>query len=131
MVTASHPEVVSTNSAPSRRRVASAFRRSAPWVAAGTLLLVLSALLVARWRRTRLLERDVRSLIGERSPAQIREAVHERLGLDPVALLRESSDRGEAYRSLRSLLEALEHDRIQVDDAQREIRRRVRDLLVA
>jgi hypothetical protein len=131
MVTAAQPDLVPANSAPARRRVVSAFRRNAPWIAAGAALIALAGTLAARWRRRRSLERDVSALIGERSPAQIREAVHEHLGVDPAALLGETSDRGEAYRSLRSLLEALEHDRLHIDDARREIRRRVRELLVA
>jgi len=131
MVTAAQPESVAAESAPSRRSVASAFRRNAPWLGAGALLIVLAALVVRRWRNGRRLERDVRALVAERSPVQIREAVHERLGIDAAALLRESSERGDAYRSLRSLLDALEHDRIHMDNAEREIRRRVRDLLVA
>jgi hypothetical protein len=72
--------------------------------------------------------------MADERPAIVREQVHaalEERGIDPVTLVREGSDRGDAYRSLRSLLDALERDRIDVDDRTREIRRRIRELLLA
>ena len=50
-------------------------------------------------------------------------------GVEPSALLREDSERGDAYRSLRSLLDALERDRIVAGE--REVAQRVRDLVTA
>ena len=41
--------------------------------------------------------------------------------------MRERSDRGDAYRALRSLLDALEHERMIVNAT--ELQRRVRELL--
>jgi hypothetical protein len=105
-----------------------------PYAAAGGVIAAAAALTLVPLRRRLLLRREVGGLMRDRSPAEIREAVHDRLerrGLDPVALLREPSDRGEAYRALRSLLDALEHDRIDVGDPKKEVRRRLRDLLVA
>jgi hypothetical protein len=71
--------------------------------------------------------RLVRPTVGE-----TRQAVDEYLlsrGIEPAALLREPTDRGDAYRSLRSLLDALEHER--VDAGKDEIAQRVRDLVTA
>ncbi len=98
---------------------------------AGSLAL---ALIVFFMRRHGAVARDVRQIVTDPSPAAVREAVNLRLvknGIDPAALLRETSDRGDAYRSLRSLLDGLESERIRVENADDEIRRRVRDLLVA
>ena len=86
------------------------------------------------WRRRRAMRTELGELTVDPAPAAIRDAVHLRLeqrGLSPAVLLREASERGEAYRSLRSLLDALERDRILVERRDREIRRRLRDLLVA
>ncbi|HEX9162745.1 MAG TPA: BatD family protein [Thermoanaerobaculia bacterium] len=96
--------------------------------AAAALLLAAIALRTVRRRRGESLR--VRELVDDRSPAQIRDVVHERLaarGIDAATLLRESSDRGDAYRALRSLLDALEHDRMTAGE--REVERRVRELL--
>jgi hypothetical protein len=78
--------------------------------------------------------KELRELTRDPAPAAIREAVHARLetrGIQPRELLREASERGEAYRALRSLLDALDRDRIDVGNREREVRRRLRDLLVA
>jgi hypothetical protein len=45
--------------------------------------------------------------------------------------VREQSDRGDAYRALRSLLDAAERDRDIAVDAEDEIARRVREVLTA
>ena len=74
--------------------------------------------------------REVRALVGGLSPEAIRDAVHARMaaaGRDPSAMMRESSECGDAYRALRSLLDATEHERIAFDRG--EVRARVRDLL--
>ena len=60
----------------------------------------------------------------------VREAVDawlQRRKLEPAMLLAERSDRGDALRALRSLLDALEHERIEFDRV--ELRARVADLL--
>ncbi len=110
-------------------------RQSANWWRAGVIAIVAAAVLLlavviarALMRRRRESQR-VRQLIGDGSPARIREAVHERLGslgIDIALLMREPTERGDAYRALRSLLDALEHERMSV--AASEVRRRVRDL---
>jgi oxygen tolerance protein BatD len=102
-------------------------------VAIAAAIMIL-ALLAAVGRRRRALALDVRKIVLDPSPSAIREAVNLKLvksGIDPAALLHETSDRGDAYRSLRSLLDGLESERIRIDDPDDEIRRRVRDLLVA
>jgi hypothetical protein len=80
------------------------------------------------------LQAKLRELMSDEAPAVIREKVHSTLaerGIDPATLLREASDLGDAYRALRSLLDALERDRIDVADRSGEIRRRIRELLDA
>jgi hypothetical protein len=47
---------------------------------------------------------------------------------DPHALLQEMSERGDAYRSFRSLADALEHDRAH-GVGRRELETRLRDLV--
>jgi len=126
-VTAAWHDVASSvaASSPSRTRLRSA--EIAFGAAAVALVAILMARLVGRRRRESM---RVGQIVAQRSPAEIRDAVHARLGdngIDVAALMRESSDRGEAYRALRSLLDGLEQDRIRVDPA--EVRRRVRELL--
>ena len=104
-----------------------------------TILLIAIALAVAVFiataitrvvLRKRLESRRIAQLLRDRSPSQIRDAVHERLaekGIDAASLMRESSDRGDAYRALRSLLDGLEHERLTVGAT--ELQRRVREFL--
>ncbi len=104
-----------------------------PLIVAAAVALAL-ALIAIFIRRRRALARDVRKIVTNPSPSAVREAVNLRLanlGIDPSVLLRETSDRGDAYRSLRSLLDGLETERIRIENPDDEIRRRVRDLLVA
>ena len=119
---ASSPQPPAQQSSAVRRAVLAALL-----TAISGLLAVVIARAVIRRRRE---SAKVRQLVQDRSPAQIREAVHERLGSQGIgiaSLMRERSDRGDAYRALRSLLDALEHDRITADAS--EVRRRVRELL--
>lgn len=98
-------------------------------IACAAIVLAMTAVL---WRRQRALHRMARLLATQPSMTQIREAVDAHLagqGLDPVALLRDGSERGDAYRALRSLLDALERDRFAADA--RDVERRIRDLLSA
>ena len=108
-------------------------RRNWPLVAAVAGLAAIALLfLVPHIRERRRVNRQLRELTASGEPAQIRESLHARLeerGVNIGELMKESSDRGDAYRSVRSLLDALERDRIEVSDVQREIRRRMRDLL--
>lgn len=104
------------------------------WPVAAAVAIAFAALAwILPWvRRRQRINREIRDVTASGQPAQIRDDLHAQMkksGLDPSRLVRESSDRGDAYRSVRSLLDALERDRIDVADVQREIRRRVRDLL--
>ena len=102
-------------------------------IVAGVLggLVVLSVTAVF-WRRLRALRRTARALAAHESIAETRAAVDAHVaarGMDPVALLRDGSERGDAYRALRSLLDALERDRFAAEE--RDLERRIRDLLAA
>ena len=107
--------------------------RTIPFAVAAALAVVSLVLVLPWWRRRAKLQSRIREIKADETPAVVREKVHSTLearGIDPVTLLREGSDRGDAYRSLRSLLDALERDRIDVDDRSREMRRRIRELLL-
>jgi hypothetical protein len=94
-----------------------------PFIAAALLLgVVLFAL--PKVRRELALRKEVRDLIQNATPAEIRARVEERVQID----LRERSDRGDAYRALRSLLDAAERDRDIAVDSEDELERRVREL---
>ena len=96
-------------------------REAAPWI--GGIVLFVSAGAVAaiakEWRRKRERVRaaaDVEAWLASR-------------GIDPAALAAETSDRGDAYRALRSIREAVERDRIPAEEAKEEIARRIADLV--
>ena len=95
------------------------------WIYIAAALIVGSVLYaIPRLRRELTLRREVRDLLRDATPAQIRARVEERVKID----LRERSDRGDAYRALRSLLDAVERDRDIAVDAEEELERRVREL---
>jgi hypothetical protein len=95
---------------------------------AGALLGLLAALLaIPRIRRELVLRRDVEAIVGDGVPAEIRARVEARMRVD----LREPGERGDAWRALRSLLDAIEHDRDLGEGGEGEVRRRVRALLEA
>ncbi len=117
--------------APPRDARLEAARRSLP--AAGVLAAIAIVLAIAgpRVQRGMRVRREMKSLLRE-TPSETRIAVDTWLAAgdaDPSILVREQSDRGDAYRSLRSLLEAAERDRLTVEPG--EIRARVRELVVA
>ena len=95
---------------------------------AGTLVERSLAERVARrkWRSRadRSLSREVKRIMRS---GDIREAVD--AIVDPNAIAREASDRGDAYRALRSLLDAVERDRALDVDVATELEARVRDLV--
>jgi hypothetical protein len=108
-----------------------AARRSLP--AAGVLVVIAILLAIAgpRAQRVMRIRRETQSLLRE-TPAETRIAVDTWLvaaGSEPSLLVREQSDRGDAYRALRSLLEASERDRLTVETG--EIRARVREVVMA
>lgn len=101
-------------------------RRALPWAVGGVAVLLFAGFAVPRARREVELRRKTRELVDGKTPAEIRAAVDERVG---AALMSEASDRGDAYRALRSLLDAAERERDIAIDAEEEIARRVRELL--
>jgi hypothetical protein len=134
-VTAADDEGVATETVAGDRSIRSPLMRySLPIAMAAIAGVVIWFAVWPWWRRRRAVRTELGELTADPAPAAIRDAVHvrlEQLGLNPAVLLREASERGEAYRSLRSLLDALERDRFAVARRDREIRRRLRDLLVA
>jgi hypothetical protein len=87
--------------------------------------LIALLLVLTRKRKTKLTTRG-------KSPSDIRDELHALLAqkrIDEAALTREASDRGDAWRALRSLLDSVEHDRAVVADPEREIEFRTRDFL--
>jgi hypothetical protein len=102
-------------------------RKYVPWIAGAVLLALIGGLAIPRLRRTLRLRREVRQILGDGLPAGIRQRVEARV--DGAKLLTESSDRGDAYRALRSILDAAEQERDIAVNADDEIARRVRELL--
>jgi hypothetical protein len=98
-----------------------------PWIAGGLALLVAILLALPRLRQELTLRRETREIVRDASPAEIRARIEARMPID----LREASERGDAMRALRSLLDAAERDRDIAVDSEREITRRVRDVLEA
>jgi len=116
---------------PSSNSPIEAARQSLPLIGVAAGILILLAIAWPRIARARALRRDTRALLRE-TPSETRIAVDEWLsarGVDPAAILRETSDRGDAYRALRSLLDAAERDRLIAEPD--DIRGRVRDLVAS
>jgi hypothetical protein len=108
-----------------------AARRSLPAAGVLAFIAIVVAIVGPRVQRAMRIRRETQSLMRE-TPAETRVAVDAWLvaaGADPMLLVREQSDRGDAYRALRSLLDAAERDRLTVEPG--EIRARVREVIVA
>ena len=112
--------------------LARARRRFIPWTAGIVAIIVLIALAaVPRMRSRWKLRNDVRSLLRD-TPMETRTSVEAAMvanGFDPIAMLHEPSDRGDAWRAFRSLVDAADRERI--DASGREIGHRVRDVVLA
>jgi BatD DUF11 like domain len=123
-------EVPSANAeAPAAVQREAVKRRAMPWVTGGILAVLFVAFAGPRVKREALLRRNVREIVAG-TPSEIRERIDQRVD-DPAALLAEKSERGDAYRALRSMLSAAEGARDIAADADDEIERRVRDVLRA
>lgn len=96
-----------------------------PFVGGALFLAGSLALMLPRLRRELTLRRTVRQIVEGATPAEIRARMEERMHVD----LREQTDRGDAWRALRSLLDAAERERDIAVDAEGEIARRVREVL--
>ena len=100
--------------------------RALPWAAGAALALLLGGLGIPRLARELKVRREARQVVEGKTAAEIRAAVEARVN---PAVLQEASDRGDAYRALRSMLDAAERERDVAVDAEAEIARRVRELL--
>jgi len=116
---------------PSSDKRVEAMRRSLPFIGIAAALLALLGIVWPRLARATRVRRDTKALVRE-APAETRIAVEEWLSahaIDPTALLRETSERGDAYRALRSLLDAAERDRLVAEPE--DVRGRIRDLVAS
>jgi BatD DUF11 like domain len=119
------PAAPGGKAAPSRR----SNRDLLPWIAAIVIALLAAIVFARRLRSWLRLRREVRALAGDAPPAAVRDRVHAWLherGIDVNALAIEPSDRGDAYRAFRSLVDA----RDRIDDAG-DLELRVRELVQA
>jgi hypothetical protein len=108
-----------------------AARQSLPFIGIAAAILVLLAITWPRIARARAIRSATRALVRE-TPAETRIAIDEWLSvrdIDLSAILRETSDRGDAYRGLRSLLDAAERDRLSAEPE--DVHDRVRDLVAS
>gem|GEM_PF-493571 len=108
-----------------------AMRRSLPFFGIAAALLALLGIAWPRLAHVVRIRRHTRALLRD-TPAETRIAVEEWLAaraIDPSALLHETSERGDAWRALRSLLDAAERDRLVAEPE--DIRGRIRDLVAA
>jgi hypothetical protein len=108
-----------------------ATRRPIRWQWLGAVVLLLAAFAVGapRIARESRIRAEARSVVRDATPAEIRSRVELRLPVAAATLMAERSDRGDAWRALRSLLDAAERDRDIAVDGEREIEQRVRDVL--
>ncbi|HEX8408994.1 MAG TPA: BatD family protein [Thermoanaerobaculia bacterium] len=102
-------------------------RRPIPWrwIGGGAALLVAALIAFPRVRRELALRREARQIVEDATPAEIRARMEARVQID----VREASDRGDAWRSLRSLLDAADRERDIAVNAEDELVRRVREVL--
>jgi hypothetical protein len=110
-------------------RTVRSLRPYLPWLLGAAPLLLLITLSIPRLQRVSRVRREVRALTGGRAPREVLEAVHVLLasrGIAPLALMNESSERGDAYRALRSLVDAADR-RLEIERS--EIADRVRELI--
>jgi hypothetical protein len=93
-----------------------------PWAGAIALLALVVAIVTPRIRRAAAAHRDVREIVNG--------GLHTFLArkkIDETALANEVSDRGDAYRALLSLLDAIQRERITPEEA--DVGQRARDLV--
>jgi hypothetical protein len=98
-----------------------------PWIALALAIVIAALLTVPRVRRELSLRREVREIVRDATPTEIRARIESRVQMD----LREPTERGDAMRALRSLLDAAERDRDIAEGGEKEIARRVRDVLAS
>lgn len=98
-----------------------------PWplLVSGAAVLFAIAIAFPRIRREWLLRRESRAIVHGATAAEVRHRMEERVRIP----LDEPSDRGDAWRSLRSLLDAAERERDIAAGGRDEIEARVREVL--
>ncbi|MEO8382970.1 MAG: BatD family protein [Acidobacteriota bacterium] len=96
-----------------------------PWWLGGGALLLALGLAVPRLLREAEVRREALRIVRGATPAEVRARMEQRVAID----LREPTDRGDAWRALRSLLEATERDRDIGANSEKELVRRVREVL--
>ena len=94
------------------------------WAAILAIALLFVALLIKPIARASEVRREVQRIV---SSGDVRAAVHARV--DEIRIANESSDRGDAYRALMSLLDAIDRNRVTAFDRDHELEARVRDLV--
>jgi hypothetical protein len=100
-----------------------------PAVSGVLLLAVVVGIGAPRVRRELARRRLAKDIMRDATPAEIVVRMEAHLPADAPALMAEHSDRGDAWRALRSLLDAAERDRDIAVGSDREIARRIRDVL--
>ena len=126
---ASQPEPASTSRSSPRSRQSWG---NAPLIAGGVTVGLIALFAGSRLARNVRFSRQVTQVVKGRTPQETRELMNAHLlerGLDPSALMREGSERGDAWRALASLLDALDRERIEMTNPEREVKRRVREFL--
>ncbi|HEY2092470.1 MAG TPA: BatD family protein [Thermoanaerobaculia bacterium] len=93
-----------------------------PWAGAIALVAIIIAIVAPRIRRAADARRDVREVVNGGLHAFLL-----RKKIDETALANEISDRGDAYRALVSLLDAIQRERITPEEA--DVEQRARDLV--
>jgi hypothetical protein len=132
LVEAADPAALQPPAAAAQRRSSlEPARRVMPFAALAAAILLVLGITWPRIDDARRKRRETKNLLRE-TPAETRVTVDAWLvarGVDPAALLRETSDRADAYRALRSLLDGAERERLVAE--QHEIRARLREFVAA
>ena len=93
-----------------------------PWAGAVILMAIVIAIVTPRIKRSAAVRRDVHEIVNG--------GLHTFLArnkIDETALVNEISDRGDAYRALISLLDAIQRERIGAEEG--DLEQRARDLV--
>ncbi|HEX7191358.1 MAG TPA: BatD family protein [Thermoanaerobaculia bacterium] len=115
---------VSRQPSPVNRQPAALKRDWRPWAGAIALVVLAALIVTPPVRRSLAVGRDVREIVnGGLHAFLVRKKV------DETALANEVSDRGDAYRGLVSLIDAVHRERITSDEAKTDLEQRARDLV--
>jgi len=95
-----------------------------PWAGGIALIVLVTLIVTPPVRRSLAARRDVREIVNGGLQTFLA-----RKKIDETALANEISDRGDAYRGLVSLLDAIQRERIAPDEARADLEQRARDLV--